>query len=129
MKGITIRDRDHETGNLSVTLADILSVVGNRALSSVWLLQEVECAGGSASAELHAASDSGRLVGGTKLAQLAVSVNQVIDGTFRGFRTGEQVSWIEVRAVDSSSFDVLCEDDTILATIKARFGAVHEIPG
>ena len=52
---------------------------------------------------------------------------QVVEGEFQGFRDDERSPWIIIRAVDSSAYDVLAEDDRIVERIRRSFRNVNEI--
>lgn len=127
MRGVTISDLD-EQNVLTVDLVDVLRLLGEVVLESRWKLRGVEALGGTAASELQQLSDAQSEIDGRTLIKLAADVDQVVDGEFRGFRDGDSRPWIVIRAVDSSAYDVLTEDDRIVERIRGRFRAVSEIP-
>lgn len=128
MRGISIADFD-ERQVLKIDLSDILGVVGQAANESLWRLTDVEALGEAEACELHRLSDEGRSVDGTTLARLASGVSQVIDGELRAFRRGSETPWLIVRAVDSSAYDVLTDDEALLARLREKFAHVGNISG
>jgi hypothetical protein len=128
MRGVTILDRDPSSGVLSFDLRDILSLLGEDAERSTWMVRDVECLGGDAATALHHASDAGELLSGGRLFDIARDVEQIIDGEFWGRLPNEEADWIQIRAVDSSAFDVHTEREDVLTALKAKFDHVEDIP-
>src|SRR5487761_1592200 len=128
MRGLSIADFD-ERQVLKIDLADILRVVEQPANESVWRLANIEALGEAEAHELHRLSDEGRSVDGTTLARLASGVSQVIDGELRAFRHGSETPWLIIRAVDISAYDVLTDDDALLARLRKHFAKVDDIGG
>ena len=80
------------------------------------------CATGGGGVELEALERSGEEVSGSRLLEIAERTEQVIWGEFRAFRdTGRGEPWIGVIAVDSSHFEVWCEDEAVLARARTAF--------
>lgn len=128
MRGVTISDLN-EQNVLSVDLADLLHLLGERILRSHWRISGVEALGGAAADELQRLSDVQSKIDGQSLIKLAADVDQVVEGEFQGFRDGDARPWIIIRAIDSSAYDVLTDDDRIVEQIRDRFRTVSEIPG
>lgn len=128
MKGITIRDIDAERGVLAFDLRDILEILGEKGLVSVWTAVGVEVASGVSAARMEALADEQETIIGNELQHLAKTVNQVIDGEFKGTLPGGTAPWIVVRAVDSSAYDVETDDEQLLSEIRSRFRVVEDIP-
>lgn len=126
MRGVTISDTDSR-GFLSFDLRDILRLLGSRGLASMWHVRGVECIGGEAADALHRVSDSGELLDGSRLESLARDITQVIDGEFSGRLPDSQDVWIVIRAVDSSAFDVLTDDESILHALIGHFARVDDL--
>jgi hypothetical protein len=126
MRGVTLTDTDG-SGALAFDLLDILELLPDELVSSTWDLQGVEAVGEAAD-ELHAASDREDRMEGARLHELAASVTQIIDGTFRAFAEGEDAPWLIVQAVDSSAYDVLTNRADLLASIRRRFRSVRTYP-
>lgn len=130
MRGITILDKSPDGKVLSFDLKDILGVIEPRVRSLRWRLEGIECLGEGAD-KLHKFSDSDEPLSGGELIELSRQVYQVIDGDFHGYRgeaPGPDNPWLIIRAVDSSAFDVECNDLSVLESVKSRFSKVIDIP-
>jgi hypothetical protein len=125
-QAVTIRDID-ERGILAVDLIHVLRLAGTRASASRWRCSWVECVGPGADG-LHAVSD-GRVVTGAELIALVEHVDQVIDGEFVATDDGDAGPWLVVRAVDSTEYAVITDDDDLLLRIRATWRDVRESPG
>ena len=129
MMGITILDTDSSGRFLAFDLKDILRAIGPCANLLRWRLIHIECVGERAD-EFHNLSDSGELVSGRRLIELSSQITQTIDGEVWGYR-GEvkerDKPWLIIRAVDSSSFDVECDDLSLLERVKRHFKKVVDI--
>lgn len=68
------------------SLSDVLDALGhNDVLSRNWIAQRVEAAGTPGPArEIEAASDTGTLISGERLLELALARVQLIEGTLLG---------------------------------------------
>jgi hypothetical protein len=125
-RGLAISDRD-DRNVLAFDLKDILALLGDKGLTSTWLLEGVEVVDGDAASDLHKFSESGEAVPGERLRKLAEKVSQTIDGEFSAFLDESQGPWIRIRAVDSSAFDVITTDTDVYRAIKNRFSRVAEL--
>ena len=74
-----LRIRDAEDGFLTFDLADILKIVGQRALDSHWRCSDVWCISQSHTDDLESEYEASGLVPGPRLFQLAAATRQVID--------------------------------------------------
>lgn len=128
MFAITITDKD-DRGGLAVELKDILSVVGEAVSTSHWKLEGVEAYGSPAAEKLEEMSDTGAIISGSELMNLASEVSQIVDGMFSGFEEGSESPWITITAIDSSAYDVASERVDALEAIRASFQTVKYIPG
>ena len=127
MLGIIIRDAD-ERDVLTVDLASILEIVGERALASRWRVADVDTTGGEAAEQLYRVSDDRLLIPGRTLLELARGVWQIVDGTFEAYDNDAELPWLIVRAVDSSEWDVLSTDVVVLTELTMAFRDVSEFP-
>lgn len=125
MRGITITDM--KNGVLAFDLIDILNIVGDKALDSLWEVSNVEAVGESADS-LHYLSDANARLSGSELRKIATGVDQVIDGTFMAYLNGANTPWLLIRAVDSSAYDVESTDESILSHIRGAYTHVTELP-
>jgi hypothetical protein len=122
---VTIHDTRDRV--LAVDLVDILRLAGSNAQSSSWRCRNVECIGDLAE-ELHRASENGSVLTGPELIRVAGGVEQIIDGHFEAYRLGESVPWLVVRAIDSSEYVVITQEERWLARIRERFRDVRDSP-
>ena len=127
MYGVTILDKS-EDGFLTVTLEDILRLLGRRAEESVWTISDLETLENAGGDILQKVSDRGTPVHGTELLQLAAARPEIIDGTFKGYEDGEDKPWIVIHAVDSSAYDVETNDERLVDQLRKRFKNVVDIP-
>ena len=127
MRGLTIADTDNRN-ILRVDLKDILRVVGEKGLQSVWTLHGIESVNGEFADEMHRLSDTDIVISGARLRFLADRILQVIDGEFRGAADTASKPWILIRAIDSSAFDVSTNDGHLLERVRENFKEVTEIP-
>jgi len=128
MQGLTITDKCCDDLLLKVDLKNILCFLENAAADTEWKISAVESSGGEGAEKLHELSDHQARLSSRALFQLASRVNQIIDGTFTGYRKGQLQPWIIIQAVDSSAYDVYCAEQTILDKIKQHFERVEAIP-
>jgi hypothetical protein len=121
MLGITILG--HET-----ELIDILRLLGSRGEDSQWDLEDVEAVGESAADELHHLSAVKQRVAGKDLLRLAREVVQIVDAQFSAYEDGADHPWIIIRAIDSSAYDVLADNQEVLDRIRRSFRSVVDAP-
>ncbi len=127
MQGIEIKDSTPDGNFLSFDLREVLAVIGDSALASSWRCQYVECMGDNADG-MHKISNEGRIVSGGELVQIASGILQTIDGIFEAYRDEANSPWLVIRAVDSSSFDVLSSDSKVLEKVRRSFREVTGLP-
>jgi len=124
---VTIWDRTADERFLSFDLTDILSLCGERALSSAWLCSNVEAIGPGAE-KLHAICDAQRTIAGIELISLASGISQTIDGYFYAWEPAADFPWLFIRAVDGEEFAVATTEHELLEAIRRRFRDVRESP-
>ncbi len=125
MPGITIADSVGDF--LSINLIDILRLLKSFITDTKWQLSEVECIGTTAD-EIHQLSDINAKISSQKLIELAAGITQVIDGYFEGYRYTDAKPWLVIQAVDSSAYDVECEDGAVLTLLKQSFKEIADLP-
>jgi hypothetical protein len=123
LQGITIDCRQN-----NVDLRQILALAGERALASRRLSSDVEAIGQEAADVLEQASQKRKALDGKELFQLLHEVWQVVDGDFEAFDADMDRPWLIVRAVDSTCFDVITGDPTLLEQLTTRFRNVVRLP-
>ena len=127
MLGVRVRDLD-DRNILTVDLEAILGLFAETAEASEWQVSDVWATGDAAARELHELYEVNARLAGSRLMRLASEINQIIDGTFSGYRPGESEPWIMIRAVDSSFFEVLTDDVAMLNQVRERFNDVEDLP-
>jgi hypothetical protein len=125
MRSIKVSDMSPR-GFLAVDVADFISLLGDRALTSRWLVR-VDWATGEGVARLAAISAAGTKIEGRELAEVLKNVVQVIDGRFEVFSEETEEPWAIVEAIDSSYF-VLHADEGVLSKARTRFSTVSDYP-
>ena len=125
MKGVSISDEKNNF--LAFDLIDILKIIGEKVLHSTWEISNVECIGKEAD-RLHSISDNEIPISGEELFSIASNIIQVIDGEFMAYLEDKTNSWLVVKAIDSSEFDVETDDLSVIAKIKNNFSDVTDLP-
>src|SRR2546425_881570 len=110
-----------------VGLAEILLVLGRAVIGLIWRLQIAEVAPEPGSAGLNQATDAEGLSTLDVLHLVAPDV-QIIDGEVQGFRGDDSSPVLVIRAVDSTSWDVVAADTEILAVIRAAYPDAADLP-
>ena len=128
MHAVTIHDAITRDGVqlLGFDLRDILSVARERVGASTWVCDHVECIGRT-SDDVHAASESGVELPGSRLLALAEGIDQTIDGDFSGYLSSNR-PWCIIRAIDGSEFVVITDDMTFVSELRRRFADVRDSP-
>jgi hypothetical protein len=126
VRGLTITTRDAR-GFLAIDLRDLLPILETKGLESTWRLNGVEAVDGDAAVAMHEISDTGALVSGERLLELANGVSQVIDGEFSAYLAASSEPWIRIRAIDSDAYEVVTKDLESYRKIKERFPDASEV--
>jgi hypothetical protein len=123
MKGLIIKDRkttwDGKT-YLAFDLVDILQVIEKHVRDYLWIISKDVEANGDTASEIEGFALSEMRISTSKLLELSRGVVQIIDGTFTAYDSGDQIMVI-IRAVDSTVYDVLSDNLTILEAIRTEF--------
>jgi hypothetical protein len=77
---------------------------------------------------LRAASDAGSVLSGAEMLRLAGGILQVINGDFEAYRAAETRPWLVVRAIDSSVYVLITQDENLLQRVRERFRDVRDSP-
>src|SRR5688572_16445360 len=111
----TLRIYDLDRGALAVDLLDLLDLLAPRSLHAEWTVLPVAtrepCGGGfeatgSGGEQLEMLADVRAQVAGRDLAMLAKVTGQVIWGEFVGVLPGMTGTWVTIRAIDSTFYEV-----------------------
>jgi hypothetical protein len=97
---------------LGYDLSDLLELLGEKALTSMWLCRGVECYGQIAD-ELHDISDQQRLVNGKELLRIVVNLDSIADGYFSAFHSNESKPWLVVRAIETGVYKIDSSDPLV----------------
>lgn len=130
MRGVRIEHRGHD-GSLSFDLRDILNLLGEDVIRSLWRITRAECVGdegAAVTAALQHASDTYALIPGAQLVQLADRNVRVTQGHLMGRFPEEDDFWIMIRTDDGRAYDVLCDREDVLAALRSRFTHVGVVP-
>jgi hypothetical protein len=120
MSGITFPSW---TDDGPVELLEILELLGDRGRQATWRLRSLEVAPSDAAQQLHAHSDREDDITGDELLRLADRKPQLIDGVLEAWLPDADAPWVVIRAIDSTSWDLLSEDAQVLDEARTRFHA------
>jgi hypothetical protein len=128
MIGVTIRDTDERNGHrfLNFDVATILSLIEDKLRDSVWKCSELDCLGENAKT-IHDIADQKRVISGNELLQIMSGVYQTIDGKFEGYMNDEYLPFLMIEAIDSSHFNVWCEDSGVIDKLTGHFEKTSRI--
>jgi hypothetical protein len=113
-------------GLLAFDLEQLLAAIGDAAFHLKWTCSDVDCFGGRAE-ELYSLAESGEAISGRELFEIARTVTQVIDGQFLGREPGSGDLAVDIRAIDSSWWEVRSRKPQFIDAMRAQFRAVETI--
>lgn len=126
---------DAKRREIVIDLRHFLRVLAPRSVQASWTVSTVKSsepgrawfdASGDGGRDLEALARENAQVSGPVLAALAEATEQVIWGEFVGrFPAETDRSWITIRVVDSSFYEVTTLDDTAMRKIRAAFRDVR----
>ncbi|MBB3440962.1 hypothetical protein [Rhizobium sp. BK379] len=118
---------------LPFDLRDFLQCLVPRSLKASWKVSAVDAgypwfdANGPGGELLHAMAQSGKPVSGRDLAAAAQDTLQVIWGEFTGsLPANPDRAWVVIRAIDSTFYEVITDDQKVLRTVERRFADVRQ---
>lgn len=117
---------DLPEANQGLDLHGILAALGERALSSNWLGNNIECLGESAP-ELYSYTDHEQTITGYDLLRITSGIYQTIEGDFKAFDQGSTSHWFYIRAWDGGGFYIEVNDPELKERLKNQFQAVEDI--
>ena len=109
-------------------VSELISALGERALTSTWFVRGLSCYGEKAE-ELYAFTDQDRPIQGHDLLATASGIRQTIEGDFTAFDPGADSHWILIRAWGGSGFYIEIKDSRVAERLKSRFQSVEEVDG
>lgn len=111
-----------------VHLRDILHLLQPRGDHAAWELDHGEEGGFWATGNMGhdvswtlALAGTGQRLSGQILRSRADDILQVITGEFRAFEGAAAAPWLMVRAFDSSFYEIVTEDEAVLALARQHF--------
>ncbi len=141
---VTVHDSTPE-GYLSFDLRDILLCLGNRVQDHVWLVTELDATGAGVQSlcdAVEAARGRGIPLSSADLLSAADLIEQTIDATIIGLPmkrySGSELESIAsaylldspavmwIRAIDSSFFEVMTKDESVVHSLRSRFRDVRD---
>lgn len=127
----TLRIYDLKQHILAVDLRDLLRLLAPRSLEANWIVSTVKSsrpghewfeATGDGGDQLTELAQKDARLSGSDLADLAEQTQQVIWGEFVGLHpTQPDRTWVTIRAVDSTFYEIDTDDDTVLSMINATY--------
>src|SRR4051794_15857926 len=99
-------------------LIDFLRLLEPELDETEWAVSGLECTGETAP-RLEAIEQHGERIAGPDLLRVASKLRQVIDGKFVCYRGGPS-PWVTILAWDSTGFDFVTDDETVIARVRAR---------
>jgi hypothetical protein len=120
--GVTIYLKDND----KTDLIHILEIIGEIGKTAVWKISYLDCLG-EKSDNLHYFSDNHIRISGRKLYQLFSEIYQTIEGEFVAFESDNTKSFLTIRAINGSEFDVETIDTEILERIRKSFDNVKDL--
>jgi hypothetical protein len=115
------------SGGLDFGLCDILHAIDQKGRTLSWRGRDIGyISKDERDVAVIQALGGGGVVSGSALFDGIDQLLQVIDGEFEGTEPGSAAPLVIIRAIDSSWWEVLSDDETVLAAIRRRFRAVEE---
>lgn len=132
----TLRVYDLKDQVLALDLRDLLRLLAPRSFEARWVVSTVKSskpghewfeATGEGGERLEGlAQDDGGQLSGSDLAALAENTRQVIWGEFVGSApTQSDKPWVIIRAVDSTFYEIISDDDAVLNKISSTYKDVR----
>jgi hypothetical protein len=123
---------DKEKRALTFDLREVLAAMGPRGLTSYWTVGDVAAQGerldatGESAAALEELAMSGERITGSRLAEIAEGLRQVIWGEFKGYEDKFSAApSVVVVAFDSSWWEIQSEEAALLDRVAAAFKGVE----
>jgi tetratricopeptide (TPR) repeat protein len=124
--GETTNSMGLESPDEKLDLYDLLFILGERVIHSIWFGSNVNCYGEKAE-ELHAFADYNRPINGQDFLRIASGIHQTIEGDFTAFDPDTTSPWIFIRAWDGTGFYVETNDHQSRKQLMTRFQKAEEM--
>ena len=136
----TLRIYDLKQEVLALELRDLLRLLAPKSLEANWIVSTVKSstpghewfeATGEGGERLEGLAQNNAQLSGSDLAALAENTRQVIWGEFVGLpHTQSDKTWVIIRAVDSTFYEVDTDDEMVLSKISSTYKDVRagEVP-
>jgi hypothetical protein len=133
MQGMSIRDLSDSRP--AFDLRDLLEALGPTALTAWWRCRTPVWYIAKEDVTIDALEwrdGEAEWVRGSQLLKETQALHQVVDGVIESVRSevppvnGSLSSWVVLRAVDSSWWELYSDDSTVLAAVRDRFGDVRD---
>ncbi|SDT01555.1 hypothetical protein SAMN05444158_4051 [Bradyrhizobium canariense] len=141
----TLRIYDYRDGVLALDLSDLIDLLAPRSLEASWRVSPVRInhpdlgrfydefmrtgavQPGQDALEVLAAN--GLSVSGVTLSEAAHAAWQVIWGQFVATLPEQNDTWVNIRAIDSTFYEVTSSDEAVLGAIWSAYKDVRVAPG
>lgn len=131
----TLRIYDTKQQVLAVHLGDLIRLLAPRSLKANWTVSTVKSskpghewfeATGDAGEQLEELAQVGTRISGFDLSALVDKTRQIIWGEFVGTEpTPPDKTWVTIRAVDSTFYEIDTDDETVLNKINSTYNDVR----
>jgi hypothetical protein len=127
---------------LALDLRDLVDLLAPRSIEANWIVSPVGMvhlasgrtfdefmATGQGGGQLESLAASGSRASGPTLAEYAHAAHQIIWGQFVATFPEQTDTWVVIRAIDSTFYEVTTSDDIVLAKIRSTYTDVRIAPG
>jgi hypothetical protein len=140
----TLRIYDSSDGHLAFDLRHLIDLFAPRSLEANWTVSPVRLIspelgpidefmmtgkGEPGEDLLEQFAANGSSVSGTALSQAAHKAWQVIWGQFTATTSEQSDTWIVIRAIDSTFYEVTSSDEAVLYAVRSTYRDVRAAPG
>ena len=111
-----------------IDLYELIVALGEPALDSLWLANEVECEGEKAE-QLYAYTEQNKPIQGRDLLSIASGIRQTMHGDFAAFDPNANSQWLYIHAWDGNGFYFETNDPQSKQRLKTHFQWIEEVDG
>jgi hypothetical protein len=140
-----LRIHDYRNGVLALDLRDLIDLLAPRSLEANWIVSPVTLnypqldrsldnfmmtgPGEPGQDQLEQLAASRSSVNGIMISEAAHAAWQVVWGQFVATLPGQKESWVVIRAIDSTFYEVTSADEVVLNAIRSAYKDVRVAPG